>query len=1077
MTLMESFRLLMANLAIASLFILSIALAASYVFRSLPKQHAALLAGIIASLLAPLLVLLAWSWSLGQFPVAKSWRTTQLLPVKTENITSPSVSPDVNATPPIIEQTAEEALLPTNLPAKVAESSRITQKSSEAPQAPLAASTWPALTIHRGIDVLLLAWILGSVAILLFQIRSYFLCQKLLRRCHPVHSTSIRQSLSDVAQHVGIAGEIRLLSANDLPAPAVVGIISPTVLIPEDAETQFTASQLYGILVHELSHIARKDHWIMGLTNIVQVLYWWNPLLYRMKQRISETREMICDDIASQASAASSEYAATIVGVAERSVLHASALASLGMGESSPTELEKRLKRILSHNSHSVEVRLSPLARLATAVLVLALCTTVLFAQVPRPSVSADPVTTPTVENTDNTRILRGKVVSDDGTVVADAYVVLPLSDNQTILETHTDQDGRFELKIPPHKIRLQSIRSIWAYSKLYSLGSANPNRQIIENSQEPLEIRLPPLMKASFQILSPSGKPVRDALVSPWHYQTPLSNDIIPDKLSSLFAIRTNAEGQVTLQGIDTQKLYKLNADHPLYGQQRMRMDWQIPNASQTTTKRMQLCQTGSIQGKLTGDPAYVGNVRVFISTLQSETIPTATGHAEALTDKQGNFHIPAVASGSIDAYIQVKDSWPVRPRAPQNSRVEDGLLTSLEIKLEPTKKVHGLVRGKKSQKPLSNLEISLRTGRLSYGVVTTDERGKYEVNVLPGPIQQQVVSSIPGYSTHLSHWQDAVNVPVNTEDYELPVIELTETQELKGQLLSKQGQPLANKAVNAQKGFRTVGSGRTDKDGKFVMQIPEDLLAQLEFQVSGEIFDGRKTAIEQKDPLVLRCTDDLEEQEAERLKRADVALTGRVILDDKPAAGVTVALQRSIPYTTEGTRGMQSRVIGTFVTDDKGFYKMTGLKAGDHYHVEMLPYNSASPVFWQLIKSHPQIPIDTKGELELPDAFLIRLSQTLSGSVVDLEGKPLGGILIAALDTNGDDLPWSPLLGQPRTVTDSDGKFRLEKLPDIPLKVTAYRLGQPITRSLRYAAQKVAAKNQKDIRFVLDKNPEVPK
>lgn len=1073
MTLMESFRLLMANLAIASLFTLSIALAASYVFRSLPKQHAALLAGIFASLLAPLLVILAWSWGLGQFPVAKSYVTAQPLPVQTENIISPSISPDVNATPPIIEQTAAEAPLPTTSPAKFAESSRITQKTSEEPQASASGPTWPTLTIHRGIDVLLMAWILGSAVVLLFQIRSYFLCQKLLRRCHPVHSTSIRQSLSDVAQHVGIAGEIRLLSANDLPAPAVVGIISPTVLIPEDAETQFTASQLYGILVHELSHIARKDHWIMGLTNIVQVLYWWNPLLYRMKQRISETREMICDDIASQASAASSEYAATIVGVAERSVLHASALASLGMSESSPTELEKRLKRILSHNSHSAEVRLSPLARLATAVLMLALCTTVLFAQVPRPSVSADPVTSPTVENADKTRILRGKVVSDDGKGVADAYVVLPLSDNQTVLETHTDQDGRFELKIPPHKIRLPSIRSIWAHSKLYSLGSANPNRQIIDNSQEPLEIRLPPLKKASFQILSPSGKPVRDALVSPWHYQTPLSNDIIPDKLSSLFAIRTNAEGQVTLQGIDTQKLYTLNADHPLYGQQHMRMDWPAPNASQVPTKRMQLCKTGSIQGKLTGDPAYVGNVKVFISTLQSEIIPMASGYAEVLTDKQGNFHIPTIAIGSIEANIRIEDSWPVRPRVPQNARVEDGLPTSLEIKLNKTRKVHGVARGKKSQKPLSNLDIYLKSGRLSYVVVTTDEHGKYEANVLPGPIDYSPVR----YSTHLSRWQDAVNVPDNTEDYELPVIELTETQELKGQLLSKQGKPLANKTVKAQKAFRTVETGWTDKDGKFVMQIPEDLLAQLEFEVSDEILNGRKTAIEQKDPLVLRCTDDLEEQEAERLKRPDVALTGRVILDDKPVAGVTVALHRSIPYTVEGKSGMQGRVIGTFVTDDKGFYKLTGLKAGDHYQVEVMPYNSASPVFWQLNNSHRQIPFDTKGELELPDAFLIRLSQTLSGSVVDLEGKPLGGILIAALDTNGDDLPWPVTTDQPLTVTDSDGKFRLEKLPDIPLKVTAYRLGQPTTRSLRYAAQKDAAKNQKDIRFVLDKNSEVPK
>ncbi len=1070
--LIESLRLWMANLAIASVLIMAVALSSSYLFRSLPKQYAALLSGILASLLAPLLVILAWFFGLGQLPIAQSWTTAKALPAEAFTAIPLSIPSDVNATHPIAEQ-APESQASTASPAKVAVSSPMAQDSSEKPQALSAIPFLSVPTFHFVVDAVLITWILGSVAVLLFQLKNYFRCRKLLQHCTPVHSAAVRQTLSAAAHHVGIPAEIPLLSASGLPAPAVVGVITPTVLIPEDAETQFTPSQLHSIFVHELSHIARRDHWMTGLTGASQVLHWWNPLLYRMMRRISETREMICDDIASRASAASSEYAATIVDVAERSMQHSGALASLGMGESSPTELEKRLKRILSSGNHAVEIRLSPRARFSAALLVLAVCTTVLFAQVPGPAASAPQASPKNVENAEETRIVRGKVISEDGKGVADAYVVLPLSDNQTVLETRTDQDGRFELRIPPHKMRRQSLRSIWAYSKIYSLGSATPYRQMFENSQEPLEIRLPPLTNASFQILSPSGKPVSDALVSPWNYNTPLGSDIMPDKLRSLFANRTNADGRVTLQGIDTQKLYTLSADHPHYGQQRMRMDWPVPNASQVTTKRMQLCQTGSIQGKLMGDPAYVGNVRILISTQQSEIIPSATGHAEVLTDKQGHFHIPAIAGGSIDAYIRVEDSWPVRPRVPQNARVDDGLPTSLEIKLDRTRKVHGLVRGKKSQKPLSNLDIFFRSGRLSYGIVTTDEHGKYEANVLSGPIDFHVVSSTPGYSTHLSRWQEAVNVPDNTEGYELPVISLMEAQELKGQLLGKQGQPLANKAVNAQKAFRTVGSGRTDKEGKFVMQIPEGLLTQLEFQVSDENFDGRKTAVEQKDPLVLRCTDDQEEQEAERLKRPGVALTGRVMLDDKPAVGVSVLLHRSIPVTIEGSRGMQSRPIGTFATDDRGIYKLTGLKAGDHYHVEVMPYNSASPVFWQLISSHPQIPIDTKSDLELPDAYLIRLSQTLSGRVVDLEGKPLAGVHIAAQDENGDDLPWSATTGQPRTVTDSEGKFRLAKLPDVPLKLTAYRPGQPI----RNADKKDAEKNQKDIRFVLERTSEVSK
>ncbi len=78
-------------------------------------------------------------------------------------------------------------------------------------------------------------------------------------------------------------------------APFTTGIIRPQIVLPpsfveEAIETQFS------VLVHELSHVKRRDCLVELFVQFVGVWLWWNPLYWVAARRIALLREIACDE-------------------------------------------------------------------------------------------------------------------------------------------------------------------------------------------------------------------------------------------------------------------------------------------------------------------------------------------------------------------------------------------------------------------------------------------------------------------------------------------------------------------------------------------------------------------------------------------------------------------------------------------------------------------------------------------------------------------------------------------------------------------------------------------------------------
>src|SRR5471032_1489226 len=107
------------------------------------------------------------------------------------------------------------------------------------------------------------------------------------------------------------------LTTNSM-SPAVCGLFRPAILIPQSLVKHFSDRQLRAVLLHELIHLRRRDVWLNFLQALLQIFYWWHPLVWLANARIRRVREEAVDDAVMLALRDEAEsYAPTLLEVAK----------------------------------------------------------------------------------------------------------------------------------------------------------------------------------------------------------------------------------------------------------------------------------------------------------------------------------------------------------------------------------------------------------------------------------------------------------------------------------------------------------------------------------------------------------------------------------------------------------------------------------------------------------------------------------------------------------------------------------------------------------------------------------------
>ena len=162
-------------------------------------------------------------------------------------------------------------------------------------------------------------------------------------------SEKFADELQIARQLAGSRSTTRLKLVDGQMSPAVCGLIRPVILLPQALVEKLSASQLRAVLLHEMLHLRRGDVWVNCAQAMLQIFYWWHPLLWLANARIRRVREEAVDDTVMLALADEAEsYPPTLLEVAKLA-LHAP-LPSLGLVGilESRQALRQRIERLLN---------------------------------------------------------------------------------------------------------------------------------------------------------------------------------------------------------------------------------------------------------------------------------------------------------------------------------------------------------------------------------------------------------------------------------------------------------------------------------------------------------------------------------------------------------------------------------------------------------------------------------------------------------------------------------------------------------------------------------------------------------
>lgn len=141
---------------------------------------------------------------------------------------------------------------------------------------------------------------------------------------------------------------VRLRVSADNTSPAVCGLFRPVILLPRQLTASLSHNQLRAVLLHELIHLKRGDVWVNCAQTLLQIFYWWHPLLWLANARIRRVREEAVDDAVMLALADDAEtYAPTLLEVAKLAFNRpVSSLGLVGILESR-SALRQRIERLM----------------------------------------------------------------------------------------------------------------------------------------------------------------------------------------------------------------------------------------------------------------------------------------------------------------------------------------------------------------------------------------------------------------------------------------------------------------------------------------------------------------------------------------------------------------------------------------------------------------------------------------------------------------------------------------------------------------------------------------------------------
>lgn len=194
--------------------------------------------------------------------------------------------------------------------------------------------------------VLLWLWAAGVVFCSVRLLRSMLRFRRLLRYASPP-SPALVAAADAAAAALGLAAPPHLRVVDARVSPALWPSRPATLVLPAGLVERLSSTELHHVLLHEMAHFARKDHWVRVLEATAVIAYWWLPPVAWMRSRLRAAEEACCDARVLRSGGEGPAYANALIRAVEFLKGNPDQLPTLATSALTGTSLSKRITMIM----------------------------------------------------------------------------------------------------------------------------------------------------------------------------------------------------------------------------------------------------------------------------------------------------------------------------------------------------------------------------------------------------------------------------------------------------------------------------------------------------------------------------------------------------------------------------------------------------------------------------------------------------------------------------------------------------------------------------------------------------------
>jgi hypothetical protein len=648
--------------------------------------------------------------------------------------------------------------------------------------------------------------------------------------------------------YLPLVAATRILESPAVRVPITIGCWRPSILLPPDWST-WSRSLLESVLAHEQAHVARRDQWITLLAEWNRALYWFHPLTWFLRHRLSALAEACCDDAVISITGNRTQYARHLLEVAGRLANTRRRVQPAGVAMARIPQVEYRIDAILDAGrplARRMSMR-GVLAMFGIAVpltlLVAALKADDQDAPLPVPvrdrerslqsaSYQSPPTAGPkrsesvqvessarqipapgtaqpgnTTANPAASQLLGRVIMESDGQPVSKAEVrLVSWTNNNTNYNTRTattNDRGEFVFD----RVAAGNHRLAAFFGAFSSRNSRYKGLAVDLSHQEPVTLKLTKMPSINVHVVSKeNAAPIADALVRlPW-------SDTTHDH-------RTDSDGRVLLRCL-TPEVWHVEVKAKGFAEQEIPVNLAGTDVANVT---IELEPGGVLYGRIT-DEAGVAVAGAGFSVFPADR---RSGQIEYFrTDGQGNYRFDYLPANQG---LEVNVSGPGFLDLQEQVTLAAGAERKVDLVL--SRRPHGgTVSGSVSDaagNPVAGATLT-NHGRSSRDkrTATTDELGIFVLDdVYEGSIGHELIVKADGFAPQRVKFR-----PGTQESPAKLAITLQAGHTIRGRVLDEAGKAIRGVAVyfaegNTGSGFDFGGKTTTDADGRFSFDsLPAD-------------------------------------------------------------------------------------------------------------------------------------------------------------------------------------------------------------------------------------------------------------